>query len=135
MLEAGLPLEDYQEYFSHDRFAAEACGCRIVEASRGHGVTEFDITDKHRNAQGGVMGGAIFTLADFALALACNIGEEPTVSVYHSIEFMSAAKGEKLIATAEVDKSGRSLGFYTVHVTDELDTPVALMTACCYRRG
>ena len=45
------------------------------------------------------------------------------------------AKGKKLIATCEVDKSGRSLGFYTVTVTDELGTAVAKMNATCFRRG
>lgn len=80
------------------------------------------------------MGGAIFTLADFALAIACNIGEKPTVAVCNSIEYLSVAKGSKLIATCNADKSGRSLGFYTAEVTDELGTLVAKMTATGFRR-
>ena len=122
------PLEEVQRVFSNDRFATEACGCRVVEASRGHAVCEFDITPGHRNEKGGVMGGAIFTVADLAFAVASNVGEPVTVSVSSSIEFMSAAKGEKLIATADVDKNGRTLGFYNCLVTDELGTPVARVT-------
>ena len=79
------------------------------------------------------MGGAIFTLADYALAIACNIGEEPTVSASNTIEYMHAPKGTRLIATASTDRSGRSLGFYTVDVKDDLGTPVAKMTATCFR--
>ena len=135
MLDENCPIEEVRALFANDRFATEACGCRVVEASRGHAVCEFDLTDIHRNAQGNVMGGAIFTLADFALAIACNMGEAPTVAVGNSIEFMTTAKGTRLIATCDVDKSGRSLGFYTVHVTDELGTPVAQMTATCFRRA
>ena len=135
MLDESCSIEEVRELFANDRFATEACGCRVVEAERGHAVCEFDTSDIHRNAQGGIMGGAIFTLADFALAIARNIGENPTVSVSNSIEFMAAAKGPKLIATCDVDKSGRSLGFYTVRVTDELGTKVAQMTATCFRRG
>lgn len=135
MLDQNSSIEQVRSYFAHDLFATEACGCRVLEAARGHAVCEFSIQDIHRNAQGGVMGGAIFTLADFALAIACNIGEQPTVSVSNSIEFMSAAKGVRLIATCDADKSGRSLGFYTVDVRDELGTPVARMTATCFRRG
>lgn len=135
MLDENCPIEEVRTLFANDRFATEACGCRVVEASRGHAVCEFDIADIHRNAQGGVMGGAIFTLADFALAIGCNMGEAPTVSVNNSIQYHSAAKGSKLIATCNVDKSGRSLGFYTVDVTDELGTSVARMTATCFRRG
>lgn len=135
MIPEDTPLEEVARIFSGDKFATEACECRVIEAAHGHAVCEFDITEKHRNAQGGIMGGAIFTLADFALAIACNIGENPTVSVSNSIEFMTAAKGNKLIATCSSDKSGRTLGFYTVKVTDELDTPVAQMTAVCYRQA
>ena len=125
------PLEEVQRVFRNDRFATEACGCRVVEASRGHAVCEFDITPGHRNEKGGVMGGAIFTVADLAFAVASNVGEPVTVSVSSSIEFMSAAKGEKLIATADVDKNGRTLGFYNCLVTDELGTPVARVTQTC----
>lgn len=135
MLDENCPIEDVRELFGNDRFATEACGCRVLEASRGHAVCEFDITDGHLNAQGNVMGGAIFTLADFALAVGCNMGEEPTVAVSNSIEFFSATKGSKLIATCSVDKSGRSLGFYVVDVVDDLGTKVARMTATCFRRG
>ena len=134
MLDENCPIEEVRTLFGNDRFATEACGCRVVEASSGHAVCEFDIDRIHLNAQGNVMGGAIFTLADFALAIACNIGEKPTVAVSNSIEYMSGAKGSKLVATCDVDKSGRSLGFYTVSVTDDLDTPVAKMTATCFRR-
>lgn len=134
MIDENCPIEEVRRIFGGDRFATEACGCRVVEASRGHAVCEFDITDGHLNAQGGVMGGAIFTLADFALAVGCNIGEAPTVSVSNSIEYLSRAKGSKLIATCEADKSGRNLGFYTVSVEDDLGTPVAKMTATCFRK-
>lgn len=135
MLDENCPIEEVRTLFANDHFATEACKCRVLEASRGHAVCAFDIGDIHRNAQGAVMGGAIFTLADFALAIGCNIGEDPTVSVSNTIEYFSVAKGNTLIATCEADKSGRSLGFYTVDVVDELGTPVAKMTATCFRRG
>ena len=128
LISEDTPLEEVQRVFRNDRFATDACGCRVVEASRGHAVCEFDITPGHRNETGGVMGGAIFTVADLAFAVASNVGEPVTVSVSSSIEFMSAAKGEKLIATADVDKNGRTLGFYNCLVTDELGTPVARVT-------
>ena len=135
ILDEQTPLEEIQAFFSHDLFATQACGCCIVEASHGHAVTELDIAPVHRNAMGAVMGGAIFTLADYALAVACNMGEEPTVSVSNTIEFMSGVRGEHLTATCNADKSGRNLGFYTVDVTDEVGTHVARMTATCFRRA
>ena len=135
MFEKDYSLEDVRDFFSMDRFATQACGCQIEEASHGHAVCSLELTDIHRNAQGNVMGGAIFTLADFCLAIACNMGESPTVSVSNTIEFMSATRGTKLVATCDASKSGRSLGFYAVEVRDNLNTPVARMTATCFRRS
>ncbi len=126
-------LDQINDYFSNDKFATQAAGCRIVEGSKGHAVCEMALSPIHYNAAGGVMGGAIFTLADFCLAIACNIGEAPTVSVSNTIEFLSGAKGTKLIATCNADKSGRKLGFYTVDVADDTGRAIARMTATCYR--
>ena len=133
MLSENPALADVVETFKNDRFATEAAGCAVVEARRGHAVCEMELRDVHRNAMGGVMGGAIFTLADFALAIACNLGEEPTVSISNTIEFLSGAKGSKLIATCDVDRSGRKVGFYTVDVADDTGRRVARMVATCSR--
>lgn len=133
MLSDNPSLAEIEAVFSGDRFATEAAGCRIVAAERGRAVAEMELADIHRNAMGNVMGGAIFTLADFALAISCNIGEEPTVSVDSNISFLRATKGAKLTATSVCDKPGRHLGFYTVTVKDDLDKDVARMTATCYR--
>lgn len=133
MLPDNPTLDDIEAVFANDRFATEAAGCRVVSGERGRAVAEMELTDIHRNAMGNVMGGAVFTLADFALAVCCNIGEEPTVSVDSSISFFRSTKGTKLTATATCDKPGRHLGFYTVVVDDDLGKQIAKMTATCYR--
>lgn len=133
MVPDGASLEEVRAFFADDRFATQACRAEIVEARKGYAVCACPIEAVHRNAMGNVVGGAIFTLADFALAIASNVGEAPTVSVSNSIEFISAAKGSRLIATCTADRSGRSLGFYTVTVEDDLGRCVAKMTATCYR--
>lgn len=133
MLPDDPTLEQIEAVFQNDRFATVAAGCRAVEGSRGRAVCEMELTDVHRNAMGNVMGGAIFTLADFSLAICCNIGEEPTVSVDSSISYFRSTKGSKLTATAVCDKPGRHLSFYTISVEDDLGKPVAKMTATCYR--
>ncbi|WP_302395746.1 PaaI family thioesterase [Eggerthella sinensis] len=125
--------DEIEAVFANDRFATEAAGCRVVEGARGRAVCEMVLGDVHKNAMDNVMGGAIFTLADFALAICCNIGEEPTVSVDSSISFLRSTKGAKLTATAVCDKPGRHLGFYTVLVEDDLGKAIAKMTATCYR--
>lgn len=129
-----IDLEHVREVFRDDRFATEACGCRIDEVGEGYAVCSFELAPIHYNAAGGVMGGAIFTLADFALAIVSNVHETPTVSISNNIDFISAAKGTCLIARCETDRSGRSVGFYTVTVTDDLGNLVAKMDAVSSRR-
>ena len=133
MLSDDPTLEEIEAVFANDRFATEAAGCRVVSGEHGRAVCSMELADVHRNAMGNVMGGAIFTLADFALAICCNIGEEPTVSVDSSISFFRSTQGAALPAPAVCDKPGRQLGFYTVTVEDDLGKQIAKMTATCYR--
>lgn len=125
--------QELDQFFAHDIFAYSQAGCRIVEGWRGHGVAEMALDKgKHYNAEGRVMGGAIFTLADFAFAAATMCGHASAVAVNSNIEFMHATKGRKLIATCDVDRSGHKLGFYTTIVKDDEGELVAKVVATCY---
>ena len=126
-------LEDARGYFSQDLFATERCGAQIEEAAPGRAVCSFEILPHHRNAMGAVMGGAIFTLADFALAVASNFSQPPSVTVSSSAEFIASPRGARLIATCEQDRSGRRIGFYTTRVADDTGALVALVQATCMR--
>ena len=126
--------EEIDEFFRNDTFAYQQSDCRIVEAWKGHGVAEMSLNpDKHFNAAGHVMGGAVFTLADYAFAAASMCGAASSVSLVSTIEFIKATKGSKLIATCDVDRSARKVGFYTIEVTDDLGEQIAKVVATCYR--
>ncbi|MCI9129576.1 MAG: PaaI family thioesterase [Eggerthellaceae bacterium] len=134
MLPERPTMEEMEEYFNKDEYATAVTGCKIVEGWKGHGVAEMEITHSHRNAQGNVMGGAIFTLADFALAIASNIAEHPTVNVTSTIDYFSITKGTKLIATADLTKAGNRVAFYDVVVEDDLGVRIAKVSIVGYRR-
>ena len=53
-------IEDARGYFSCDRFATEN-GMTLDELDEAHAVTSLTVGTRHKNAYGGVMGGAIFT--------------------------------------------------------------------------
>lgn len=128
-------LEEIRAFFVNDKFATKTCGAYIVEASKGHAIVRMEVQEAHLNAHGEVMGGALFTIADFALAVASNVGELPTVAVSNTIEYMNTVKGSVLIAECTTEKSGRTLGFYTVYVRDDQGVLVAKMTATCARKA
>ena len=125
-------IDEARAYFEGDRFAVEN-GMVIDAIGEGTSTCSMDILPRHRNANGGVMGGAIFTLADFAFAAACNNVHRPTVGLQISINYLSAAKGARLIAAARCVKDGRTTCVYAIDVTDDLGRDVARFTGTGYK--
>ena len=119
-----MNAEEARDYFSQDRFATEN-GMSIDELDGEHAVTSLTISSRHKNAFGGVMGGAIFTLADFAFAALTNNRERVVVAQQVSINYLSPAKGNRLVATARYRKDGRSSCVVNVDVTDETGRDIA----------
>lgn len=126
-------LDQIRARFTGDRFAAEAAGVTIDAAEPGRAVCSMPIRPIHLNANGIPMGGAIFTLADFAFAVAAN-GHSTRVTVTQqvSVTFLSAARGNTLVAEARCLKAGRTTCLYTVSVTDNLGAQVAHLTVNGY---
>lgn len=119
-------IEELQSRFQSDRFAVEVTGADIREAEPGRAVCVLALRPDHMNANHTPMGGAIFTLADFAFAVAANgFAERVTVSQHVSVTFLSPAKGQELRAEARCLKAGRTTCLYQVEVLDELGTYVA----------
>ncbi len=104
-------LEEAQEFFKADRFADI------------NGVQLDKLEDK--NAYGGVMGGVIFTLGDFAFAVMSNHLHRPTVGQQVSINYLNAPKGEKLTAKAFIKKNGRTSSIINVDISDDTGRAVA----------
>lgn len=117
-------IEEAKAYFACDRFATEN-GMTIDELDESHAVTSLTLGARHRNAYGGVMGGAIFTLADFAFAALTNDREKVTVAQQVSINYLASSKGERLIATARYKKDGRSSCVVDVDVVDDTGREIA----------
>jgi uncharacterized domain 1 len=123
--------EEAREYFVNDRFAATN-GVLLDELTEDGCVCHVDLNDTHRNALGGVMGGVLFTLADFAFAIASNNAHHGTVAIDVNIHFLAAPKGSKLTARASCVKDGRTTAVYEAKVTDDTGRDVALFlgTGC-----
>ncbi len=125
-------LEEAREYFKQDRFAFTN-GMGIDELSADGCLCSMEIREDHRNALGGVMGGVIYTLADFAFAVASNNDHSPTVALSGNIDYLSASKGTRLFARASCVKSGRSTSVYQIRVSDDCGRDVALFIGSGYK--
>ncbi len=117
-------VESAREFFYKDKFAVNT-GITLDELTEDEAVCSLVLTDDHRNAYGGVMGGVIFTLADFAFAVLSNQIHQLTVAQQVDIHYLSAPKGDKLFAKATCRKSGRTSSIVNVDISDDLGRDVA----------
>lgn len=125
-------LEEAQEFFKNDRFATNN-GMKLEALTEEGCICSMDITEGHRNAYGGIMGGVIFTLGDFAFAIASNNVHKPTVALDVNISFLSSSRGTRLTATAKCVKDGRTTSVYNVMITDEFGKEIAMFIGTGYK--
>lgn len=110
-------IEEAREFFKGDKFATNL-GVSLEKLDEDSCECSLELNDGHKNAVGGVMGGVMFTLADFAFAVLSNNLHSPTVAQQVSVNYLSAPKGNKLIARAVCKKNGRSSSIINVDVSD-----------------
>jgi acyl-CoA thioesterase len=129
-----IDLEKIRDFFKNDRFATEN-GMVIDSVTEDCVVCGMEIRAEHRNAGGGVQGGAIFTLADLAFAVHCNLAmvcgetDKLTVGQSCSISFLKSTKGRRLTAASTCVSKGRSISVFKIRVQDDLGAAIAEMLA------
>lgn len=120
-------LEAAKEFFGKDRYATEVSGIDILEVDKNYARCIMPIDKRHQNAQGFLMGGAIFTLADFTFAVSTNFKRPVTVTLNANVSFLNGAKGNTLYSESKLIKDGRRNCFFEIMITDELGTKIALI--------
>ena len=129
-----IDLEHIRNHYKNDRFATEI-GIVVDSVSEDCVVCSMELNERHKNAVGGVQGGAIFTLADLAFAVHCNLamvcGEDIGVTVGQScsISFLKSTRGSRLIAKSACLSKGRSVSVYRICIEDDLGVQIAEMLA------
>lgn len=94
---------------------------KLISISDTEVVMEYLIKKDGLNTLKIVHGGLLFGLCDTAAGtLACMTGKFP-MTINANINYLSPAKGKKLIAKASILKLGNNIGYYKVDVYDEKD--------------
>jgi acyl-CoA thioesterase len=120
-------------FFLNDAWAQEA-GIELMEVSTGRAKVRMRIAGWHKNSHGTVHGGAIFTLADTAFALASNSHGIPAAAINAHISYVKAATGGTLYAVAEEFSLNPKIATYTVAVTDDNGKRIAFFEGMVYRK-
>ena len=118
-----------------DRFAANA-GCQITEVDEHHAVAEMTVTAEHLNGGHVCQGGALFTLADLAIAALMNYGGQLTFGINNSITFVASAReGDRLRAEAVHVANHYKIPSVEVRVTNQADVLICHVTGMGYRKS
>ena len=127
-------MQELKQFFStEDRFA---CHSRIelVDAGFGWAKASMKIEEFHFNGARTVHGGAIFTLADFAFAVASNSHGTLAMGINTSVSFVKAALAGTLYADARELSRNAKLATYSVMITDDAGDTVAIFQGMVYRK-
>ena len=113
---------------------AEALGIKIIELKDGYCKVSMKVEEIHTNALGFTHGGAIFSLADYAFAHACNFGDNVAVALQVSINYLKpSTQGDILTAESVRVSDGKTTGLYHVTVRKE-DKTVAFFSGLAFKK-
>ena len=122
------------EFFRKNDHFAHHCGIELLEAKPGWARAKMEIQPFHLNGAKTVHGGAIFSLADFAFAVAANTQGQLALAVSTNTSFVKAAYSGTLYAEAEELSINRKLGTYQVKITDQQEQLIAQFHGTAFRK-
>lgn len=125
---------DVKRYFEKD-LLAKAMGIEILEVGTGSAKVRMPIREDHYNSVRMVHGGAIFSLADFAFAVASNSHGTLAVGITATISYLKAATTGTLYAEAKEESLNPKLATYSIRVTDDENAIIAVFQGTVYRKG
>jgi len=129
-----LEPELIAKVFERDQFA-RANGMRVAQVRPGFAQTEMTVESRHLNSVGVLQGGALFTLADLAFAVASNSHGVVALACQADMTWFKAVTSGKLTATAEEIARTRKLSTCVVRITDEAGELVAQFKGLAYIKG
>src|SRR6185369_8642289 len=119
-------MDRLMEFFTKNDLFARHNNIELLEAGEGRALASMKIEPYHFNGAKTVHGGAIFTLADFAFAVASNSRGKLAMGISTSVNFVKAATGGTLYAEAVEQSVNPRLASYTVMVSDDSKETVAI---------
>lgn len=126
---------DVLDLMNRDKFAANA-GCKITELDEQHAVAEMTVMPEHLNGGGVCQGGALFTLADLAIAALVNSGCRLTFGISNNIVFVSSANvGDLLRAEAVWVADHHKIPSAEARVTNQEGRLICHVTGMGYRKA
>ena len=130
-----MSVETVKELIREKDRMGKLMGVELLEVAEGRATARLTVGPQHLNAAGVTHGGALFTLADIALAAASNsYGEVALLTNGNLTVFHGTHEGDTLTALAEEITKSRRLAHYRVTVS-VAEKQIAVFHATVYRTG
>lgn len=124
------------EHMMHEDAFSQWLRIEVLEIKEGYSKIKMTIREEMVNGFHVAHGGIAFSLADSALAFACNNRNNLSMALDATISFLKQVNvGDELIAEAKEIHNGKSTGVYLVTVTNQHLQQVALFKGTCFRTG
>jgi acyl-CoA thioesterase len=119
----------------HDAFS-KWLGIEILEIKEGACKIKMAIREEMVNGFHVLHGGIVFSLADSALAFACNNRNNLSLALECNISFLKKVNvGDELTAETKEIHNGKSTGVYSITIVNQNNQQVALFKGTCFRTG
>ena len=127
-------MNEPAEHLKNDRFA-KYIGIERFLCSEGYHTARLRVEERHLNGLGVAQGGVVFTLADYAFAIASNTDERTSTGLQTAISFISPAQpGDTLIACVREISRRKTISIYEVEIRNEQSKAlIALFTGTAFR--
>ena len=111
-------------------------GIEVLEIAPRTSTLRMTVRAEMINGFGVTHGGIAYSLADSALAFACNAKGTIWMAIENTIGYpKSVTTGDVLTAVASEDSAGNKLGFYLVVVTNQKGEVVSTFRGTVYNTG
>ena len=125
-------MQKIKQFFTDEDLFARHSGIELLEVGPGWAKACMKIEPYHFNGARTVHGGAIFTLADFAFAVASNSHGTLAMGINTSVSFVKAATRGTLHAEAKEQARNPKLASYSVMITDDGNDVVDIFQGMVY---
>lgn len=120
--------------FAQDAYS-QWLGIGLKSVHAGACTLQMTVRPEMLNGFGVAHGGITFSLADSALAFACNSHGRHAVSIHCTVEHVAPVRaGDVLTATAVEESLGNQIANYAIRVVNQRDEAVAFFRGVVYRK-
>lgn len=127
-------MDSIKSFFARNDQFAKHNGLELLEVSQGWAKVGMQVEKHHLNGVNTVHGGALFTLADFAFAVASNSHGTVAMGINVNISFINPAFGGRLYAEAKEVSLNNKLANYSVEIKNDENQLIAVFHGMAYRK-